>query len=120
MRRSSSDRCRMKIDISAATSASGPLPVVRGERVEREDVDAERRRRLDDLADAPRALAVAGHARLAARSRPAAVPVHDDGDVHHASRRVRAANTAPQSTRAVACISTNSVTMAPMVTVRPV
>ncbi len=49
---------------------------------------------------------------------PASVAVHDDGDVHHAC--FGRAKTAPQSTRAVACMRTKSVTIAPMVTVSPV
>src|SRR4029453_3360688 len=89
------------------------LPVVCGERIQREHVDPECGRRLHHPADPPRALFVANQPRMAEGVSPAAVAVHDDRDVHHASRSVRCAKTAPQSTRAVACIITNSVRIAP-------
>ena len=96
-----------------------PLPVVGGERVQRQRADAEPRRGLDDLTHAAHALLVPCRAREATRRGPPAVAVHDDGGVHHASRPARAENTEPQSTRAVACISTNSVRTAPIAIVRP-
>ena len=58
-----------------------PLPVLDRERVERQDVDAEPRRGLDDVADRVDAGAVAFDARQVALRRPASVAVHDDGDV---------------------------------------
>src|SRR5207302_4602227 len=58
-----------------------PLPVLAGEAVEGELADAEAAAFLDGGADAEDALGVALDALLAALARPAAVAVHDDGDV---------------------------------------
>ena len=58
-----------------------PLPVLDRERVERQHVDAEPRRGFDDVAHRIDAGAVAFDARQVALRRPAAVAVHDDGDV---------------------------------------
>ena len=57
------------------------LPVLDRERVERQHVDAEPRRGFDDVADRIDAGAVPFDARQMALRRPAAVAVHDDGDV---------------------------------------
>ena len=57
------------------------LPVLDGEGVERQRVELEPRAGLDDLADGRDAGAVALDARRAALAGPAAVAVHDDGDV---------------------------------------
>ncbi len=75
-------------------------------------------RRLDDEADSRGAALVPRDAWATPPGRPASVAVHDDGDVHHAC--FGRAKTALQSTRAVACMRTKSVTIAPMVTVSPV
>ena len=58
-----------------------PLPVLDRERVERQDVDAEPRRRFHDVAHRVDAGAVAFDPRQVPLRRPAAVAVHDDGDV---------------------------------------
>src|SRR6185312_233120 len=58
-----------------------PLPVFRREGVERQDLDAIVDRRLHRPADRLGAGLVPGDARQAAFGRPAAVAVHDDGDV---------------------------------------
>ena len=58
-----------------------PLPVLDREGVERHDAQLEARRGLDDLAHRGDAGAVAFDARQVARARPAAVAVHDHGDV---------------------------------------
>jgi hypothetical protein len=58
-----------------------PLPVLRREGVQRQDVDAEPRRRLDRVAHGLDAGLVAADPRQVARRGPAAVAVHDDGDV---------------------------------------
>ncbi len=60
---------------------AGALPVLEGERIEREDFDADRRGFLDDGADGGGAVAVPEDSREAALLSPAAVAVHDDGDV---------------------------------------
>ena len=57
------------------------LPVFDRERVERQHLDAEARRRLDDLAHRLDAGAVAFDARQMPLRRPPPVAVHDDGDV---------------------------------------
>ena len=59
----------------------GPLPVLDGERVERQHRDAEPRRGLDRIAHGLDAGAVAFDARQMAGRGPSAVAVHDDGDV---------------------------------------
>src|SRR5438046_3744938 len=64
------------------------VPVLRGERVEREEAQPGRVGGADDRARRLHALAMAGHARQAALDRPAPVAVHDDGDV--GGHRVRA------------------------------
>ena len=58
-----------------------PLPVLDRKRVQREHLDAEPRRALDDVAHGVDAGAVAFDARQMALRRPAPVAVHDDGDV---------------------------------------
>ena len=57
------------------------LPVLDRERVERQDLDAETGRRFDDVADRIDPGAVAFDTRQMALRGPAAVAVHDDGDV---------------------------------------
>ena len=57
------------------------LPVLDRERVERQDLDAETRRPLDDVAHRIDAGAVALDARQVPLRRPAAVAVHDHGDM---------------------------------------
>src|SRR5204862_579820 len=59
----------------------GPRPVVAREGEERERANTEAGRRLHDPPDGACASAVARGAREAARRGPAAVAVHDDGDV---------------------------------------
>ena len=63
-----------------------PLPVVRRERVERERADPEPRRGFDDAADGLDADAVALGAGPPPGLRPAAVAVHDEGDVEFVLR----------------------------------
>jgi hypothetical protein len=58
-----------------------PLPVLDGEGVEGDGAELEARRGLDDLAHRGDAGAVALDARQVARAGPAAVAVHDHGDV---------------------------------------
>ena len=65
----------------AADLALRALPVFQGEGVERQHLDAELDAAFDHLADRAAAGAVAHETRHAAALRPAAVPVHDDGDV---------------------------------------
>src|SRR5262245_56813061 len=57
------------------------LPVLRRERIQRQHVDAEPRRRFDDIAYRLDAGTMSLDARQVALRRPPAVPVHDDGDV---------------------------------------
>jgi hypothetical protein len=59
----------------------GPAPVVAGERKQRELGDAEIRRRFDDAPRRGDARPVSGRSRQTATQRPAAVAVHDNGDV---------------------------------------
>src|SRR6185436_7287456 len=59
----------------------GAAPVVGGEGVQRQRADAEIGRRLDDVVDGVGAAAVALEAGRAATDGPAAIAVHDDGDV---------------------------------------
>ena len=59
-----------------------PRPVVRGERVQRQDVDRAARCGLDDSADGFGAGAMAGRTDEAAALRPTTVAVHDDRSVH--------------------------------------
>jgi hypothetical protein len=65
-----------EVDLRART-----LPVFDRERVERQALDAHARALGRDLAHRADAFAVAEHAPQAARLRPTAVAVHDDGDV---------------------------------------
>ena len=58
-----------------------PLPVLDRKRVEREHLEPEARGGLDDVADGVDAGAMAFDARQVALPGPAAVAVHDDGDV---------------------------------------
>ena len=58
-----------------------PLPVFDGERVEREDFEAEARRGFHHVAHRIDAGAVAFDARQVALAGPPPVAVHDDGDV---------------------------------------
>ena len=58
-----------------------PLPVLGRERVEREDLDAQPGRGLDDVAHGVDAGAMPFDARQVPARGPAAVAVHDDGDV---------------------------------------
>ena len=58
-----------------------PSPVLGGERVDRERLDAEVDCRLDRAAEGSRALTVPLGDREAASRRPASVPVHDQRDV---------------------------------------
>ena len=67
----------------------GALPVLAAEAVERELADAEPAAFLDGGADAVGAAGVAFDARQAALLRPAAVAVHDDGDVLRQPRGVQ-------------------------------
>ena len=60
---------------------AGPLPVLDRERVERQYLDADARRRFDDIAYRVDAGSVAFDARQVALGRPPAVAVHDDRDV---------------------------------------
>ena len=64
-----------------ADLGGGTLPVLDGERVEREDFEAEPGGGFDDVADRVDAGAMAFDARQVALAGPAAVAVHDDGDV---------------------------------------
>ena len=61
--------------------AGGAAPVLAAEGVQREPADAVADRRLDGAANRLGAGAMAGDARQAARRGPAAVAVHDDGDM---------------------------------------
>ena len=67
----------------------GPLPVLGAEAVKRELPDAEPAAFLGDGIDRLGAARVALDARLARALRPAAVAVHDDGDVARQRRRDR-------------------------------
>ena len=58
-----------------------PLPVLDRERIERQHLEAEPRRGLDHVAHGVDAGAMAFDPRQVALARPAAVAVHDDGDV---------------------------------------
>ena len=78
---SSSRRYRFSSVISVDTSVIGTLPVLDGERVQRQDLDAEPGGRLDDVADRFDAGAMALDPRQVSLRGPAAVAVHDDGDV---------------------------------------
>src|SRR5262245_6362937 len=60
---------------------AGPFPVLDRKRVQRQDVDAEARRRLHDVAHRRDPGPVSLDARQVALRGPASVPVHDDGDV---------------------------------------
>src|SRR5438552_14986026 len=66
----------------------GPAPVLRRERIEREEPQAHRVRRANDGARRLDALAVARHPGQAALGGPAPVAIHDDGDVR--GHRLRA------------------------------
>jgi hypothetical protein len=66
----------------------GPFPILGRESVEGEAFDAGLARRSEHLAGGLGALAVAGGAGKPPRLRPAAVAVHDDGDVAR-NRRAR-------------------------------
>ena len=69
--------------------ALGPLlPVLFGERVERERRNVNARRGLDRRAHGGNAGAMPGHARHVAAFGPAPVAVHDDGDVPGEPRRI--------------------------------
>ena len=59
----------------------GPVPVLRGERVEGEEPDPELARGAHDRPHRLHALAVPGHARKPAVGGPPPVAVHDDRDV---------------------------------------
>ena len=63
------------------TSVDRTLPVLDGERVQRQHLDAEARRSLDDFAHRFDAGAVAFDARQMSLRGPATVAVHDHGDV---------------------------------------
>ena len=78
---SSERRYRFSSIISMLTSARRTLPVLDGEGVQRQHVDAEPRRRLDDVADGIDAGAMAFDTRQMPLCGPAAVAVHDDGDM---------------------------------------
>jgi hypothetical protein len=65
-------------------------PVVGGESEEREGMDAQGGGGFDDAADGLDAVLVAGMARESAALGPAAVAVHDDGDVKRATISIRA------------------------------
>src|SRR6266850_782422 len=58
-----------------------PLPVLDRKRIKRQHVDAEPRRRLDDVADRVDAGAMPFDARQVPLRCPSSVAVHDDGDV---------------------------------------
>src|SRR5262249_55042525 len=68
----------------------GPFPVLRAETVERELPDAEPATFLDGRPNAVDAAAMSLDARQTALARPAAVAVHDDGDMARQTRGVEA------------------------------
>ena len=78
---SSDRRYRFSSRMSVLTSDAGPLPVLDGERIQRQHAEAETRGGLDGVAHGIDARAMAFHARQVALGGPAAVAVHDDGDV---------------------------------------
>ena len=87
--------------MSASISAFGRVPVFGGKGIEREELDAGFLAGFDAFADGLGAGAVAGDARQAAVLGPAAVAIHDDGDVAwrargcgHGGGRGRAGNRA--------------------------
>ena len=59
----------------------GTLPVLDGERVEREDPDPQSRRRFDDVPHRVDAGPVPFHSRQMTLRGPPPIAVHDDGDV---------------------------------------
>src|SRR5690606_39722262 len=65
----------------------GPTPVLRGEGIERQALDPGLARRAQRPPRRLRAGAVAGRTGQPARLRPAAIAVHDDGDVPGHRRR---------------------------------
>ena len=80
---------RLSRPISIATSSGGRRPVFGGKAVDRQVAHAVLDRRADRAAHRLDAAPVALEARQAARLRPAAVAVHDDGDMRRRARRRR-------------------------------
>ena len=73
-----------------------PLPVLHRERVQRQDLEAEAGRRLDGVADGVDARPMTFDARQMPLRGPAAVAVHDDGDVRGQTIEMRPGAPAPR------------------------
>ena len=83
------------------------LPVLDRKRVKGQDFEAQARRGLDDVADRVDAGAMAFDARQVALAGPAAVAVHDDGDVPRQAIESRPGAPGPLRPRRVGIHSSN-------------